>query len=324
MAQSANILAVYLAVGDDDLKRSEVLNRLKARLEQEDDLSFDCDEFDGETCTGTDIVAACETVPFIARRRLVLVRNGEKLKKTDLDILTAYVKAACETTVLAISTEKLAKNTKLYQAIASLGKTAIIDCALPKGRQLQRNVTGMAQARGMSMNDDAAALLIEYVGSDTVFLDNEIEKISLICAKKGRIDLDDVKEYVEATADNKPWKFLEPFSDRDLATALAWLDKASDVSPHALVPQCARRLRELLCVKSLAARGSSQAEVLSELGYSAAESWKVKNHARYARKFSVEELASALCSLRDADQAMKSGAQADDAFRFWVVKALSR
>ena len=322
MTKTANILAVHLAVGNDDLKRAEVLERLKARMEQEDDLSFDCDDLNGETCTGTDIVAACKTIPFLAARRLVLVRNGEKLKKSDQDILTAYVKEPSETTVLALSFEKLAKSTKLYKAIAALGKTAVIDCALPKGRDLQRKVAGMASVHGKGMDEAAAALLIEYVGTDTVFLDNEIEKIALICSNKDRIAVSDVKEYVEATADAKPWKFLEPFSERNLTAALQWLDNARGVSSHALVPQCAQRLRELICVKSMEVRG--QGSFLSELGYSQAESWKVKNHIRYARKFTAEELVHALMSLRDTEQAMKSGIQPDEAFRLWVVETLSR
>ena len=324
MAKEANILPIHLAVGDDDLKRAEVFERLKARMEHEDDLSFDCDDFDGETCTGADIVAACETIPFMATRRLVLVRNGHKLRKADQDALTDYAKEPSETTVLALSFEKLAKNTKLYKAISALGKTAIIDCALPKGRELQRKVAAMATAHGAVMDDAAATLLIEYVGTDTIFLDNEVEKIALICADKQRITVADVKEYAEATADAKPWKFLEPFSDRNLVASLQWLDSARGVSPHALVPQCAQRLRELMCVKSLEARGAGQAAVLSELGYSSAESWKIKNHTRYARRFSSDELRSALIALRDTEQAMKSGAQPDEAFRLWVVKALSR
>lgn len=323
MAKSTNILSVYLAVGDDSLKRAEVLSRLKARLEQEDDLSFDCDDFDAEMVTGKDVVAACETMPFMASKRLVLVRNAEKFKKADLDELTGYVQAFNPATVLALSFEKLAKNTKLYKAVASLGKTAVIECALPKGRELQRKVIAMASAHGIGMNENAASLLIDYVGSNTVSLDNEVAKIALICSGNSCITCEDVKAYAEEAADAKPWKFLEPFSERDLSAALQWIDTARNVSCHVLVPQCAQRLRELICVKSLQAQGASQAELLTELRYSQTESWKIKNHARYAREFSASELRHALISLRDTDKHMKSGADPTDAFSLWVAQTLS-
>lgn len=323
MTKASNILSIHLAVGDDDLKRAEVIERLKARMEQDDDLSFDYDDFNGETCTGSDIVSACETIPFMAERRLVTVRNGEKLRKADIEALLAYAQSPSDTTVLALSFEKLAKSTKLYKAIAALGKTAVIECSLPKGKELEKKVSSMASTYGMRMDMNAAGLLIEYVGTDTVFLNNEIEKIALICADKQCISIDDVKEYVQATADVKPWKFLEPFSERNLLASLKWLESARGVSPHALVPQCANRIRELICVKSLEKRGAA-ASLPSELGLSSAESWKVKNHIRYARQFSADELREALVALRETEKTMKTGADADEAFRLWVVETLKR
>ena len=315
-------MAIHAAVGEDELKRMEVLKRLRARMEQEDDLSFDFDEFDGESCTGPDIVAACETVPFIAQRRLVVAKNAEKLKKADLEALAAYAQAPAEFAVLAISASKLAKNTKLYKAIAALGKAAIIDCALPKGKDLQKKVVSMAQAQGLRMTDVAAQLLIDCIGTDTVFLENEIEKMALACAQGGVIDDKAVREYVEATVEVKPWKFLEPFSERNVAASLAWLSEARGVSVYSLTSLCAGRIQELICVKCLEAKGQS-GRLASELGLSSAESWKIKNHSRYARKFSLQELREALIELRNTEKVMKSSDDAEGAFSLWVLKTLS-
>ena len=322
MAKTANIPCVCLAVGEDELKRNEVLTRLRARLEEEGDLSFDADSFNGDTCTGSEIVSACETVPFMAPRRLVVVERGEALKKADQDALTEYAKNPCESTVLALSMEKLAKSSKLYKTIAALGANAVIDCALPKGRDLQKKVLAMAASHEVRFNDAAAALLIEFVGTDTVFLDNEIAKIALACADAPVITEKEVRDYVESTAEVKPWTFLEPFSDRNVEASLRWLAKAHNVSPHALVPLVGGRLRELICAKALDAKGQGR-NLAKELGRSEAESWKFKNHLRYARKFSAEELRQALSALRDVDQAMKSGEDPDAAFSLWVLKTLA-
>mgnify|MGYP000270170979 CR=1 FL=1 len=60
--QEAPLLPVYLIVGEDALKRDTVMKRLRARLSSMGDLSFNADEFDGETAQGGDIVTACNTV----------------------------------------------------------------------------------------------------------------------------------------------------------------------------------------------------------------------------------------------------------------------
>ena len=138
------MLPVYLVVGEDALKRDTVMKRLRARLSSMGDLSFNADEFDGETAQGGDIVTACNTVPFASPVRLVEVRAADKLKKADAEQLVSYLGSPNGSTVLALVAEKLAKNTRLYKAVAACGKTAVIDCAPLKRYELPRTVRSMA------------------------------------------------------------------------------------------------------------------------------------------------------------------------------------
>ena len=72
--QQNQLLAAYLAVGEDALKREAVITRLRARLAKLGDLSFNADDFDGETAAGADIAAACNTMPFASPVRLEIGR----------------------------------------------------------------------------------------------------------------------------------------------------------------------------------------------------------------------------------------------------------
>ena len=81
------LLPAYLAVGEDALKRSAVIERLRARLSKMGDLSFNADDFDGEVCEGAAVVAACNTIPFASPVRLVHMRNADKLRKADSEEL---------------------------------------------------------------------------------------------------------------------------------------------------------------------------------------------------------------------------------------------
>ena len=108
-ARQKPLIPAYLIVGEDALKRSTVLRRLRERLAQYGDLSFNSDTFDGETALGADIVSACNTMPFASEKRLVYVRDVDKLKKADSEELIAYLDSPSDQTVLALEAEKLAK-----------------------------------------------------------------------------------------------------------------------------------------------------------------------------------------------------------------------
>lgn len=318
--KSDTLLPAYLVVGEDSLKRQAVLARLRTRMAALGDMEFNSEDLDGETAVGADIVTSCNTLPFASDARLVYLRNADKLKKADSEALVAYLKSPCPTTVLALEAEKLAKNTRLYKAVAALGKSAVIDCTPPKRFELPRQVRAMAVTHGVTFTDGAALKLIELVGEDTVHLDNEIRKIALAHGGTGPVTDAEVAGLTARTAEVKPWEMVDAFAARDIPACLGCLSRMESASPHALIAMCVSRIRELICAQAMMRRGST-AGIAQALKL---PDWRVKNHPKWARLYSPAELRAALASARDAEQAMKSGADDEAAFLDWIVSVMRR
>ena len=314
------LLHVYLAVGEDALKRRTVLERLRKRAAEYGDLDFNHDVFDGEKATGSEIAVACNTLPFASELRLVEVANAEKLAKQDSEVLCAYLAAPNASTVLALSAEKLAKNTRLYKAVAAVGKTAVIDCSSMKTYELVHAVRAMAVGHGFAMTDGAAKKLVELVGEDTIRIDSELRKLAAAHIGPDPANEREVESLVVRSTEAKPYELVNAFSARDARECRRLLSKMESTSPYSLVGMCARRLRELVCAKSLDARGEGS-RLASTLGL---RDWQVKNHLRWARGFTEEELRRAFSTLRDCERSMKSGADPDAAFHDWLFATISR
>ena len=255
-SQHTDLLPAYLAVGEDALKREAVIARLKARLGTMGDMAFNSDEFDGESAEGAAIAAACNTMPFASPVRLVYVRNVDKLKKADAEELVNYLKAPSATTVLACEAEKLARNTRLYKALAAAGPKAVIDCAPPKSWELPKRVRAMACTHGITLTEGAASALVELVGDNTVHLDNELKKIALAHGTGEGVGEREVRALVARTSEVKPWDFTAAFAERNLGKCLALRSKMESTSPHVLIALCTTRLRELMAAQSMARRGN--------------------------------------------------------------------
>ena len=313
------LLPAYLVVGEDVLKRRTVIERLRSRMASMGDLEFNHDVFDGESADGGDIAAACNTLPFASPVRLVEVSKVDKLSKQDTEVLVAYLAAPCDSTVLALSGGKLAKNTRLYKAVAGLGKSAVINCAPMKRYELVKALRSMAVGHGFTMTEQAADALVTLVGEDTVKLDTELRKLALAHKGTDPVNEREVKELVARTSEVKPWEFVDAFSARDAKRCLKLLALLPSTSPYALIGMCTARLRELICAKSLAARGEAS-RIADALKVPA---WRVKNHVAWAGRFTDAELRRALASARDCERAMKSGASPDDAFRDWLISVVA-
>ena len=314
------LLPAYAAIGSDALKRDTVGKRLRARLQKLGDVSFNFDEFDGETAEGPLIVSACNTVPFASPVRMVLVKNADKLKKADSEALVSYLQAPSDSTVLLLEAEKLAKTTRLFKAVAACGKNAVIDCSAPKRNDLPRLVRSMAVGHGITLTDGAARLLVELAGEDTVRLDAELGKIALAHAGADAVNEHEVSSLVARTTEVKPWEFLDAMSARNLSRCLLCLSRMRSASPVSLIAQCTGRVRELICAKALVRRGNARAiaQALDK------KDWQVKHHAEWAGRFTELELREALLRARDAEKAMKSGSNQEDIFLDWLLAFLKR
>ena len=320
MAGDAGFLPVYLANGDDALKRGRVAEKLRDRISQLGDLSFNSEDFDGESAKGADIVAACNTLPFMSDVRLVTVKNADKLRKADAEAIVAYLESPADSAVLALYATGLAKNTRLYKAIAGFGKNAVIDCASVSKRDLPSHIARMAKMYGITMRSDATSMLIELAGEDTVRLDGELKKLSLAHVGDAAVTPDEVRNLVGRTTEAKPWEFVDAFSQRDAAKCARLRTRMESTSVYALLGMCITRIRELSMVRGLMARG--QMGQVSD--YVKGPPWKLKNYPGFARNFTTDELRRAMKSARDAERAMKSGSDPESTFEKWYLSVIAR
>lgn len=321
MASSQNtpLLPVYLVSGEDELKRETVIKRLRKRISTYGDLSFNSDVFNGEKATGEEIVAAANTLPFASEVRLVQVNNAEKLRKADAEAIIDYLSSPSQTTVLALVANKLAKNTRLYKAVGAHGKTAYIDCTPFQAKDLNAAVRSMALTHGVTFTEGAAASLIDLAGTNTVTLDNEIRKLALAHRGDDPVNQNEVIALVARTAEVKPWEFLDAFGMKNLSRCIHLYDRMEKTSPYQLLALCISRVRDLISVKALNARGTGNVASVMKM-----PSWRLKTLNKQAARYPMAKLIAALKTAQETELAMKSGADPRAAFFDWLVATLSR
>lgn len=247
MAEGAALLAAYLVVGDDELKRDTAVRRLRSRVPS-DMADFNLDELQGSQIEDPmALVSSLETMPFCADFRLVIVHEADKLAKSVSEAVVGYLADPNPSCVLCLDAEKLAKNTRLYKAVAKVGAKSVIDCSPLKRWELPPYVVKLAAGHGMSMDKVAAEELVNRVGEATVALDNQVATLAELLRASGRITLADVEANVVQTAEVSPWAFADAACERDAARALRMyrlMDNPSLVFLHSVL---VGRIRELIC-----------------------------------------------------------------------------
>lgn len=314
MAQATGALnPAYLVVGTDDLKRDTTIARLKGHLDPSLEV-FNLDERDGAATKADDVpslVASLQTLPLGDGVRIVVVRNADRLPKRGTEAVLAYLRDPTPGCVLLLVADRLAPTTELYKAAKAAGPRAVIDCAPQTGYRLIPLVTRMAAKSGLAMDEDAAKELVSRVGESTTMLSTQIALLKTFCGEGGHVSRADVEAHVARVAEAKPWDFLDAVSMRDATRALQQYELLKAGSTQTgLLSLLTQRVRELVCAQSLDARGES-GRLVSELGIGANRAFAVKHHVSWSRRFAQGELGRALVACARADEAMKSGADAD-------------
>ena len=139
------------------------------------------------------VIAACETLPFMADKRLVIVREHPALTgRADADDrLISYIPQVPESAVLVfIARGKADARKKLYTAIKKAG--GIVTFAPLTDAELNGWIVKTFAGLGKSVTPQTASVLAFTVGTDTALLRTEIEKLAALAGDRGEVTEQDV------------------------------------------------------------------------------------------------------------------------------------
>jgi DNA polymerase III subunit delta len=309
---------VYLIYGEQDLLLERALEQLKRSVGELADLDFNSETFEGENANADEIVAACNTLPFASERRLVVVRNVDKMAKDGTDALVKYAENPAETTILALVAKKLAKNTRLYKLIEKLG--GLIERTAPRPSEYPREVQGLFSRKGKSVTLEGAELMVNAVGRDLRRLSVEVDKAIAYTGDKTELTADDVAQVVSTAATTRVFELGTALGDRDSVRALTLLDLllGDGESVYGLHALALRQIRDLIAARALIDRGGGSAgELAATLGR---PDWQVKSLPRQARGFTSDELVEVLRAAAEGEAEMKTSRDPRLVFERWIVR----
>lgn len=299
----ADLKPVYLIHGTEELLLQRGLERLKDRFAAVADLDFNLETFDAGAAAVEDVVNAANTLPFMAERRLVVLRHVEKLNAEAQDALAEYAEDPARHTVLVLVGLKLAKGSRLYEAIERLD--GVFEYKAPKRAEYGSAVVKLFAGIGKKIGTDAAEALVRAVGRDLRRLSVEADKVCAYVGDAGTVTLEDVERVMSETAPTSVFEFLDAFGGRDVRDALRLLGRLLEdgEAVHAVHAMAVRHVRNLIGARSVLDRGGGQSSVARELGM---PEWLARRLIGQANRWTAGELAEALVAAGRVDGEMKT------------------
>jgi DNA polymerase-3 subunit delta len=205
---------VYYFHGDDDfLKDARVREVVEAAVDPST-RDFNLETRRGGELSAEDLDSLLSTPPMLAERRVVVVREVDKLKKDARKLLDAYLKRPAPDTVLLLVSPTGVKADKL---LADRG-TAVEFAPLTADRVLKWIAFHAETVMKCPITPDAATLLMEAAGTDLAQLAVELEKLASYAT--GGIDDAAVTAVVGVRRGESVSTLLDAVAAKDAATAV--------------------------------------------------------------------------------------------------------
>lgn len=332
---------ITLIHGPAELLRAEALAALAGGVSADPELAaLNTSRLEGRTLTFAELHNACDTLPFLAERRLVVVEgllarlaaSGKRKSKDATEAeeeeaaeqetvedakgqvkrFLAYLGQVPESTELALLEADTASGPGLrrVQELTRSNQARVILCEKPRKNDLPDWIRARARSRRVKLDAAAIQDLAEFIGDDLRQLEQELTKLADYAGDRV-VTREDVRLLVPATRAASVFDMVDALGLGNGPTAGRLMQHALDVDgepPLRLLAMIARQYRLLIQVKALQAQGARPPEIAKMLNVG---EWTLPRFVNQASRHSFPHLERAMARILAADEAIKTGRLTD-------------
>jgi len=269
--------------------------------------------------------ATSETLPFMAERRLVLVKEcallrsarkggeeGEESPEEDdqtqsfCDYLAALPPTTC---VVFYEKGKADARRKLYGAIKKHGMIALFDTL--DSEELNRWIIQTMRTLGKDISPATASNLAFTVGKDGALLKGEMEKLAAHTGARPQVTAEDIQAVATRSLEASVFDMVDALVEGKTPKAFSLFENMlrTGGSRFAILSMILRQYRILFHYKTLKESGASLADIRSRLGL---PPFAVDRAVKQAAAYTTDQLQGAIALCVDTEFSVKSGRMAEE------------
>lgn len=287
----------YLLAGEETLLRDDALAAIRGIVLADGPSDFNFDRLDGDTAGPGALLDAVRTLPVMARRRLVVVREPEGARRSSRGVVEAIPEAIAgldeaSGVVLVVIASKVDGRARWVRAFAE--PAVVVRCDPPRGaRDVAAFVRQEAARQGVRLQRGAAEALVERTGPQLLMLRQEIAKLSLLAGLGEPVTRAHVVSGTSDVAEERIWELTDAIGSGRTADALGVLARLlrSGAAPPLVLGALASHFRKLLRL-----RGG---------GSVAGPPFVIRKLEGQAQRYTRGRLLSCLRAIHETDVALK-------------------
>lgn len=331
---SKSNITFYVLHGNDGLRLEEEVRKLRAQMGDSPDAAMNISEFEGETTSAAEILNAAMSYPFLADKRLVIVKDllawitrkgaGESGKQAVEQLINGLPQLPDWSKLVFVERDKLPEGNKILKLARETPSGYEKSFTAPKD-STQWILKRAADEYQAQIDARAAQALASVTGNDLRRADNELAKLVDYVNGERPISEADVELLTPYVAEATTFQLVDAIAEGRGKAALDYLHRLlreKDEDPFKVYGMIIRQFRLLLLAKEHLTLTGSRAGLKEALN--TGSDYVANKTAEQSRRFSLADLEEIYRALQDYDLKMKTGRIKPELALDMFIAALSR
>ena len=304
--KSGNFKQAYLLYGEEAyLKQQYKQNLIKALNPDGDTMNFS--HYEGKGVDIKQLIDLCETMPFFADRRVILLEDTGFFKNK-CEELADYMKELPDYLCLVFAESEVDKRNRMYKAVKACG--TIAEFARQDEKTLMRWVLGILKREGKQITQRDMERFLSKTGTDMSNIEKELEKLLCYTMDRSVITGEDIDAVCTTQINNRIFVMVQAVAEQNQKKALdLYYDLlALKEPPMRILFLLARQFNLLLQVKELQRLGCDQKTIASRTGL---QSFVVRNYTGCTGRYTTAQLRQAVEDFTQTEEDVKTGRLSD-------------
>jgi DNA polymerase-3 subunit delta len=307
---AGRIAPVYLIHGEETFLKEEAVASLREAVLGQggaEQSPWSLTVLEGGVTTLAEILDEARTLPMLSQRRMVLVKDAERIREPEAEPLKEYLRNPSPSTCLVFTAGSKPDFRKaLFRALQELGKA--VEFPVLKGASVPKWIRDRVRGRGAEIDAEAVALLEALGGPDLFRVDQELSKVLEFLSPSRKITAEALGETLGTAAAGSIFELAERVGAGEMAEAIRLLRGllAEGEEPTRLLFLIARQMRILILGKSLVKQGCQDRDLGQALGIPPYP-FLLDKTRKLIDRFPEDAGAPSLRRILEADRALKGG-----------------
>lgn len=254
--------AVFLFTGSDDYSKDKAIRNLRESLLDSSSRELDYKVFNSAETSAYEILEYVMTVPFLAEKRFVVVRDFEELADEDRERIANYAKNPSRSTCLVIET----KDDSIIRKYPLLADRAAVTRFGPLSfAQFQSWVKDKLSSWNVTkkITPDAVKVLFELCGSDLNLAEQELGKVVSFALSRDELTIADIDEVAGKDLNAFAFDLTDAIDKGDVKEALSIISDLmrSGKKHYEVIGILCWQMKRILRAKMMLLKGLNEAGV---------------------------------------------------------------